>query len=833
MDRIIGRDEALSDIQRAVQERRFVSIVGSGGVGKTTLAALLAREIEHFDAVHFIDLSGVCDPASVFTAMASAIDSDGNADEIGLDQLLQRISAKRCLLIFDNCEHLIDASADLVAQVLNRTSNIHVLVTSREMLRIPGEAVFLLRPLGVPPNTGRLTATRARLWPSVEMFLDRASHAGLSSEISDEQAAIIGAICRRLDGNPLAIELAASRVNAYGLERLADLVNNHLALRWRGNRNAAPRHQTVESMLDWSYALLSDASRRVLDRLSVFVGDFSIEAASAIASDEEMSSFEVAEAISDLVDKSLLVFQSDKGPPRLKLLGITRTYAALKLAVSGDEPTVRRTHAHYYVEQLRRHSIESPVGGKSEGETDLNLCNAVSALEWAFSKTGDIELGVTLCVEAVPSFIELSRFVECRRWCKCALSSIPPHLSGSSAEIKLLEGMAIAGHLTLEPVEDIEKATRRGIEVSAALGDSRHELHFLAGLHIAMIKSGEFRRAMEVAERFASVAVTTGGPSERMIAEWLLGTAYHFIGNQTAALKCYSAGFGLLSRWGSVDLGYFVLLHRALARVCQSRALWLCGSPELSMHLVDDAIDETRGQVGPFCVTLLVAIEIFFLCGKYTRAGELVRELNYLTSTYSLTGFQEAGISLRQQLEHTCGNGLPPTDQLQARLNGARSAKFVSMKLGSLSTLALALAKSSEFEEAMSAIDAALALDERAGGTFRLAELLRIKAEIVLDLPKPQTDLAEHLLARALEIARDQGSTGWELRITLTLARLRLTDGRERGKQVLVLLREYVSRFGWSSATEDLRSANLLLRQTTELPRRANSYPQVARICNA
>lgn len=344
LKRALGREDNVVELSQALRERRFVTVVGAGGVGKTTLVTLVAHRLRDFSRIYFVDLGTLETGALINDAVASAIGVP-STDEDTQAGITDRLSGAPTLMILDNCEHVIDAVAELVQPALRASSNVHFLLTSREALRLPGEAVYLLRPLGAPPHTGRLTAKQALFWPAVELFMERAADGGHHQPLGDEQAATVAAICRRLDGNPLAIELVASRVGTYGLDRVAELLDDRLSLCWRGSRNAVPRHQTVEAMLDWSYALLSEKSQKVLHRLSIFSGEFSLDAAEAVAGGDDIGPSDISGAIVDLVDKSLLAFQGGTGPARLKLLGITRTYAALKLAQSDENTRIRGKHA--------------------------------------------------------------------------------------------------------------------------------------------------------------------------------------------------------------------------------------------------------------------------------------------------------------------------------------------------------------------------------------------------------------------------------------------------------------------------------------------------------
>ncbi|MGY5792923.1 ATP-binding protein len=349
----VGREENVSKLSQMVAERRFVTIVGTGGVGKTTLAILVAHALPAFEHAYFVDLGTIDSEAAVLGAVASALGiplSEANTT----DDIVGHRSSQRTLVVLDNCEHVIDAVTDIVGSLLRHSANAHILATSREAFRLPGEGVYLLRPLAVPPHAGRLTLAKALLWPAIQLFVDRAIDSGYLEPMGTEEVATIATICRRLDGNPLAIELVASRMGSYGLERVAELLDNQLALRWRGNRHASARHQTAEAMMDWSYALLSEPDQQVFRRLSVFAGEFSVDAAIAILEDDGHGHADIIESIGNLVDKSLLSPHPGTGPAHFMLTGIARTYAAYKLLATGERALIEERRSLYQPQAPRQ-----------------------------------------------------------------------------------------------------------------------------------------------------------------------------------------------------------------------------------------------------------------------------------------------------------------------------------------------------------------------------------------------------------------------------------------------------------------------------------------------
>src|SRR5216684_1438427 len=282
--RMVGRDETVQTISAQLLGQRFVTVVGPGGIGKTTVAVSVAHaEFAEFDgAVHFVDLGALEDPSLVPSAIASTLGLSINSDS-PIQALLSFVRDQRMLLVLDSCEHVIATAAAVAESIVREASQVHILATSRESLRVEGEQVYRLPPLGCPPDAAGLNAAEAMSFPAVRLFVERVTASGGPFVLSDTDAPIIADLCRRLDGIALAVELAASRVAALGVRETAALLDSQLRLFWQGRRTALPRHQTLGATLDWSHNLLSEFERVVLRRLAVFVGSFSLEAAQSVA----------------------------------------------------------------------------------------------------------------------------------------------------------------------------------------------------------------------------------------------------------------------------------------------------------------------------------------------------------------------------------------------------------------------------------------------------------------------------------------------------------------------------------------------------------------------
>src|SRR6202050_918040 len=362
LTRMVGRDDTVRALAEQLQMWRFVSIVGPGGVGKTTVAISVAHTLigGFHDAVFFVDLATLTDPQLVPTVVASALGLVLQTRD-PLVGLLAFIGDRKILLVLDNCEHVISVAAALSERVVGEAPQAHILATSREALRVEGEYVHLLYSLDCPPEDAGLTAAEALRYPAAQLFMERAAASGHGAAPSDIDAPIVARICRRLDGVALALELAASHVGSLGIRGTAELLDNRFGLLWRGRRTALPRHETLNAMLDWSYRLVLEREELVLCRLSVFIGDFTLRAAGSIASETEIDDAEVIDAFVGLVARSLISSPAINESTCYRLLDTTRAYAAAKLAERGEAARIARRHAIFYSEFLEHDEIIQSV----------------------------------------------------------------------------------------------------------------------------------------------------------------------------------------------------------------------------------------------------------------------------------------------------------------------------------------------------------------------------------------------------------------------------------------------------------------------------------------
>src|SRR5436305_1755344 len=427
MTRMIGREEVVATLVSRVSRERVLTIVGPGGIGKTTVALAVAERIisDYEHGVWLIDLSPLGDPRLVPSAVATVLGLQVRTDN-PLPGLIAALRDRRMLLLLDNCEHVIDAAASLAAAVLTGARDVSILLTTREPLGIPGEAQYRLGPLGSPPTSSGLTAAEAAAFPAVQLFVERVTAIVEDFAMTDANAQAIVEICRRLDGLPLAIEFAAPRVEVLGIEGLATGLDHSLPLLRARRRLAMPRHRTMRTVIDWSYGLLSEDEQIFFRSLGIFAGGFNVEDAAAVAVDRLMTDVDAIDRLADLVAKSLVVADVSGASPWFRLLDTTRAYAIEKLDESGERERRARRHAGYYRHLFECAENEETTRQRGEWRSDYagEIDNLRAALDWTFSPNGDGSIGVALTTASVPLWISLSLLEECRGRAKRGLGAL-------------------------------------------------------------------------------------------------------------------------------------------------------------------------------------------------------------------------------------------------------------------------------------------------------------------------------------------------------------------------------------------------------------------------
>ncbi len=463
----------IRELVETIRKYRFVSIVGSGGIGKTSVALAVARRAmeSYNDGACFVDLASVDGQLSLLLAVSGSLKLEsvnGNEETVLIDALCRR----EMLLVLDNCEQVLDCVAELAEAILRDCHHVHILATSREPLRAEGEFVRRLLPLQSPPvGQTSLNVAEALKFPAAQLFVQRARSSFPGFSLQDSDGSALAEICNKLDGMPLAIELAATRVDLFDLPRLSEQLDYLLQFLTRGRRTAQERHRTLRATLDWSFRLLSESEQRLFVRLGVFRNAFCREAALAVAGDDVLGREEVLEGLANLSAKSLLVLSSENQTPLFKLLESARSYAAEKLVSSGEEESIRASHAAYLMWRLNQMDTTRSSAKASDHALYARLADEIrSSTAWSFSG-GDKATGVQLITASAFLWSELSLFEEYKRYVEQALQVAREIPNSSRAELRLLDVAGPAIYETLGSVPELYTTANRVLELASELDD--------------------------------------------------------------------------------------------------------------------------------------------------------------------------------------------------------------------------------------------------------------------------------------------------------------------------------------------------------------------------
>jgi predicted ATPase/class 3 adenylate cyclase len=425
---LIGRERDLNDLKTLIGRHHLVTIAGSGGVGKTRVALQLGAElIDRFaDGVWFADLAPITDPELVSSVIAKVLGMtqvEGRRVDEAIWQWLRR---KKLLLILDNCEHLLEAVASIADAIMRHCPDVQMVATSRQALGISGEVVHRLPSLATPDTAVGLQTTEALKYGAIALFVDRAQAADTHFSLGDNNAAIVAEICRHLDGIPLAIELAAARVKVLSIPNLAQRLNERFKILTGGSRTALPRQKTLAALIDWSYNLLTPQEQTLFNRVSIFAGGFSLDAATAVCSGEGLDEIDILDLLSSLTDKSLVVADTAGEQERYRLLESTRAYASEKLGVAGDRERLARRHAGYFREQAQEADKRYGIGSTLEwvADVELELDNYRAALEWTLTRGADAVVGGAIAGSLALLWHRGGLLTEGKYWIECALGRL-------------------------------------------------------------------------------------------------------------------------------------------------------------------------------------------------------------------------------------------------------------------------------------------------------------------------------------------------------------------------------------------------------------------------
>jgi predicted ATPase/DNA-binding winged helix-turn-helix (wHTH) protein len=810
---LIGREAELSAVTDLVTTQRLVTLIGEGGIGKTRLGLEVARRLlpEFPDGVRVAQLAPLSDPELLPITVATALGLELAAGAISAESVANALGAKRLMLVLDNCEHVIDAAAGMAKALLHGNSAARVLATSREPLRTEGECLYRVPSL-VVPEEGTEDTEQVLRHGAVRLFVARARAADPHFSPDSRIAAAVAGICRRLDGIPLAIELAAARGGVLGIPEIAARLDDRFQLLTGGHRTALPRHQTLRATLDWSYELLPAPERVMLRRLAIFAGGFTLTAASAVAVSAEFAASDVVDGVANLVAKSLVAADVGGAIARYRLLETTRAYALEKLAESGEIQWIARRHAECY-----RDSLAAVVQDKTaidDWRTSYapEIDNLRAALAWAFAPGGDAVIGVALAAASAPVWFGMSLLTECHNWTEKAVACVDPSGRGTRHEMQLQAALGFSLMFTKGMTSEAHAALMRAVELAEGLDDPDYQVRTLFGLCVFRLRLADFRGALELARQCEAVADRVSDPGARPTADWTLGVSLFFLGNLASAqTHLQRVRDGHRSASPRADIVRFGFDRRVDALGKLGIVRWLQGFPDQAIQASGSSIDEAKTLEHPvsLCLANWAASTISLWVGDLAASERSTAMLLDHAERHSLDSHYPFGLGFEGELSATRGDFVLGVRLLRTCLDGLREARFQTFYGVFLGDLAKAVAATGNVEEGLATIDEALGFAERSGEAWYIPELLRIKGEVLLQQREPNAIDAEHQFLRSLAWARRQGALSWELRSTTSLARL--WRDQARTKEAHELLAPVYHRFTEGLDAVDVKAAKVLV----------------------
>jgi predicted ATPase/DNA-binding winged helix-turn-helix (wHTH) protein len=813
---LIGRDAEVALLVELATQHRLVTLTGAGGVGKTRLALEVARHLlpDFADGVWLAELAPLSNADFVSDAVAAALGLKFAGGSVSPERIGKALVSKRLLLVLDNCEHVIDAATRLAEALVRASPAAHLLATSREPLRADGERVLRVRGLDVPAQGVEDVETVLR-HGAVRLFVERAGAA--DRQFSPERCVpAMATICRRLDGIPLAIELAAARAAMLGVENLASGLDDRFGLLTCGYRTALPRHRTLRATLDWSYELLADEECVVLRRLAVFAGDFSLGSACAVAADSKIVASDVVDHVASLVAKSLVSVDVGDAVAEYRLLETTRAYALEKLSETGELDSVARRHAEHYRDLLEQAPAESQMQSSADrlAAYRREIDNVRTALDWAFSPRGDAAIGVTLSAAAVPLMFELSLMGECSARSEQALCAAEAALTRDiPCEMRLRAALAAALVYTRGPGPETIAEWGVVLEMATELDDTEYQARALWGLWNAYIYAGAPRTGLAFARRFFELAQNAADAAKLLMGHRIIGISLHYLGDQSDARNHIQ---NMLARYVRTVHRWHTIGSRVdqsiVARATLARILWLQGFPDQAIRMSKTAVDDAQAYEHAMstCYVLVeAAIPLSLMTGDLEAAEGLLAILRDQLSRHGFVIWEACARCLQAALLIRRGDVDAGLRRLGVALDELRETGFGAHLTAFLAVQAEGLSDVGQAAAGHAVIDDALARCERDEQRWCIADLLRIKGELALKESVPIRDSSpDDYFLKALDWARRQGALSLELRAAMSLARLRHQQGRR--SEARNLLASVYDRFSEGFETADLKVAKAL-----------------------
>ncbi|MDE1182341.1 winged helix-turn-helix domain-containing protein [Paraburkholderia sp.] len=830
---VIGRDAAVAQVHATLDTTRVLTLTGAGGIGKTTLAIAVAHRLaaEQPDSVCFVELAALKHEDAILAAIA---DSCGGLDPDvvpRIDAIVALLAGQPRLLLLDNAEHVIGYVAALVERLIASHDALRVLVTSREPLRISPEVVFRVEPLDVPSRDA--TEHEILEQSSVHLFMSRAQ--ALQGKVWTDRTEIarVGEICRRLDGIPLAIELAAARVVAFGVEGVYRRLDDRMAILAGGYRTALPRHQTLRATFDWSFALLDPDAKSLFRRLAMFGGVFSLEAMCAVACDDALTIGAVIDGIGELAAKSMVSVELDGPVAKYRLTESTRAYALEQLHAEGESQEIAARNARYLASRFRQgacaSSSSSSALARFEGGSDLQqtLDDARSAFDWAFSDEGDLRLGVELASTLVGALLECCLIEECGRRAAravAALGDLPAGAVDAVSEMRIRAALASVLPNLRGPIKCAADLWHDVLALAVMSQNDEFQARALWGLWNAMLSAGNVHQALFYAKRFQQFAQARGSRWQHTLATSLTAVAQHCLGQHACARAKLEACIRDLSAYpdDARQIKRFAVEPLAICYSGLARIVWVQGDAEQALEFADKAVNLIHpATMEPwFTHTLgVVAIPLALLSGDYRRGKHYLAITRSQTALHDFTIWREYCECVGGHLDVLEGRPEAGLATLETALDSLIQRGFRRLITPLIVACAEALIAAGRFKDASKRLNDALEFCQQNGKLFFLPEVWRalgVVAQAQAAMLPEGDDARRHALIEAqasfdeaIELSRAHGARMWELRATLGLAQL--LRSQDRDDDALAALRDIALEFDRSSRVPDVAAMFALL----------------------
>lgn len=672
-----GRDTVIATLADELARRRFITIAGPGGIGKTTVGLAVATAAARAGGIVplFVDFAPLDRPAAVAATLATTLGLPALGGD-PIERIAAALAAAPTLLLFDNCEHVVESAAIIAEDLLRRVPTLTLLATSREPLRAEGEWVHRLPALEIPASQAETDLAAAAAYPAISLFAELAGAVNATFELTSSTLPAVIDICRRLDGIPLAIELAAARSDLMDPAMIAAGLDDRFGLLTRGRRTALPRHQTLRAALDWSYALLDPVAQRLLDRLALFRATFDSEAAIAIAGGCGLSAFQAREAMGDLVAKSLVSAAAAPTGMRYRLLDTTRHYGLSRLEDTGEERQARQHRASF----LASHFAHSNAAweGKAPREWLATysgyIDDARSALSWAAQDGGAQALAVDLLIKSAPLWFHLSLAREFLGHAETAIAALEGGAVDEALQIALLASYGHALWHTRGPVPEMGGAFARALALAENTGSSALILRAAWGAWAHRILAGDYLDSLKLADRFVELAAPLGEHVNRMAGERMRALSLHFTGDHDAALTILdSVMVADAGRERANHANYAQVDGKIAAMALLMRLHWLRADADLdtAMTLARACAEDAAGMNHALSACYGLAIGCIPVA---IAAGETVQALAWIDALASHT--RRHGLDHWHVFVVGFGNALGRADPMPAEVSPMQAEMF-------------------------------------------------------------------------------------------------------------------------------------------------------------